>query len=155
MSRNVNRLCVVIVATAGLGAVPIATADPAASTSPGVPCVEIVQQLAASPPDIQEPLLHPAAAVEAALPPVPVVAAPLAGGVPPMPPIPAIPDIASLSSLALSQVSLPTVPGLPVQLPSELSMPHDLICEGTAWSASKPDTASETAPPVRRTRGGW
>jgi hypothetical protein len=186
VSRNVNRSCVVIVATAGLGAVPIATADPAVSTSPGVPCVEIVQQLAASPPDIGPPLQDAAIAVAApmvdtaaeapveaaplveeaavvpaaggapALSAVSVVAAPLAGGVPPLPPIPVIPDIASLGSLAPSQVSLPTVPGLPVQLPSEISLPHDLICEGTAWSAH-PNSGAEpgSVPAARRNRGGW
>ena len=31
------------------------------------------------------------------------------------------------------QLNLPAVPGLPVQLSSEISMPHDLVCEGTAW----------------------
>lgn len=122
MSRNVNRICIVTFAMAGLFcAAPIAAADPAGSTSPGVPCLEIAQEFAASPPDIQQPLQDAAAAL---------VETPAA--------VPAVPDVASLGSLAPSQVSLPTVPGLPLQLPSELSMPHDLICEGTAWSASKP-----------------
>lgn len=71
MSRNVNRICIVTFAMAGLFcAAPIAAADPAGSTSPGVPCLEIAQEFAASPPDIQQPLQDAAAAlVETPLPP--------------------------------------------------------------------------------------
>jgi len=51
-----------------------------------------------------------------------VVVPPVAGAVPPIP-VPVVP-------LA------DAVPGLPL-LPSALPVPHDFVCEGTAWSAER------------------
>jgi hypothetical protein len=57
-------------------------------------------------------------------PPVPVPAVPLAGGLPPVPvTVPVVPIAEA-------------VPGLPL-LPSSLPVPHDFVCEGTAWSAER------------------
>jgi hypothetical protein len=47
-------------------------------------------------------------------------------------------------------IALPTVPGLPV-LPTELTLPHDLVCAGTAWSANSDGTQHEPGP----ARAGW
>jgi len=219
VSRNMNRIGITVVAAAGLfGGVPvvgaIATADPAAATSPGVPCMDIVAQLAASPAEIQQPLQNAATSLVAAplvdavgvvaapaaatpvvplanpvgalpIPPiptgplpgpivapvwnaaavvpepdaapvedaadveaadvlvddgVPAVAAPIedaAGVVPPPPVVPVVPDVGSLASMVPSALPVPSVPGIPVPLPQAVSLPHDFICAGTAWSASK------------------
>jgi hypothetical protein len=130
-----NRILITVVAAVGLfGTVPmvgaIATADPATSTSPGVPCLDIVQQLAASPAEIQQPLASAATSL---------VSAPLAdaAGIVPPPAVPVIPDVGALASMLPSALPLPSVPGLPVPLPQAVSLPHDLICAGTAWSALK------------------
>jgi hypothetical protein len=203
---------------------PIATADPAGSTSPGVPCLDIVEQLAASPSTIQQPLesalvdavggVPPSAPPVGALPappmiptgplpgppPVPVgalpappmiptgplpgpppvpaeaapvteaaaevaalvaddsvVAAPIvdSAGVVPSAPVPVVPDIGSLGSLATSALPVPSVPGLPIPLPQAVSLPHDLICEGTAWSASKLNAQSPTLGRALANRRDW
>lgn len=47
-------------------------------------------------------------------------------------------------------IAIPSVPGLPV-LPTELALPHDLVCAGTAWSASADGTRHEVTP----VRAGW
>jgi hypothetical protein len=80
MSRTTNRLAFTAVATVGL-LWPVlvlsatATAEPAAS--PGVPCLDMVQNFAAAPSAIPESLQTAASALgapeqAAALPPVPV-----------------------------------------------------------------------------------
>jgi hypothetical protein len=38
------------------------------------------------------------------------------------------------------------MPGLPKPLPQAVSLPHDFVCEGTAWSASKPKPESTSTP---------
>jgi hypothetical protein len=45
----------------------------------------------------------------------------------------AAPPAAAPGVPAPPAITLPTVPGLPVQLPNELSMPRDLVCEGTGF----------------------
>jgi hypothetical protein len=216
MPRNTSRSVITVVAAAGLFSSvqilsPTATADPATTTSPGVPCMDIVQQIAASPPDIQQALQNaastltdsapqpatpvPAASVDSAgsgvsppggpvpavgavgatpgvRPPVaPVAAVPAApvseaaGVVPPLAaPVPPIPAAELAQLVPTPQLILPTVPGLPVPLPGELSLPHDLVCEGTAWSASisspgsqappAPATSADAAPTANR-RDHW
>ena len=42
-------------------------------------------------------------------------------------------------------LNLPTVSGLPVPLPSELSMPHDLVCAGLGWSATQQSGGTQPA----------
>jgi hypothetical protein len=67
--------------------------------------------------------------------PVPVVAAPAAA---PAPPIPAalttLPDTAALAPPLPVQALVDAIPGGQL-LPDQIPIPHDLICEGTAWSA--------------------
>jgi hypothetical protein len=71
---------------------------------------------------------------------VPVVPVPAAAGLPPAPPL-AVP-VAPLAE---------AVPGFPL-LPSSLPVPHDFVCEGTAWSAkSTPHSAAHAGlTPTRR-----
>jgi hypothetical protein len=33
------------------------------------------------------------------------------------------------------------IPDFPLPLPNELSIPRDLVCEGTAWSATKAEAS--------------
>jgi hypothetical protein len=48
------------------------------------------------------------------------------------------------------------VPGLPL-LPSSLPVPHDFVCEGTAWSAERKagGNASTPAPVAANRRVEW
>jgi hypothetical protein len=56
---------------------------------------------------------------------------PAAAAVPPVPPV--VVPVAPLAE---------AVPDLPL-LPSSLPVPHDFVCEGTAWSAERnPDTGA-------------
>ena len=89
MSRTTTRLAIIAFATAGMYWAAMAsshpaTADPLTGTSPGVPCVEILQDMAASPASVpkavqnglfapaQAPAPGPAAApVDLAAAPVP------------------------------------------------------------------------------------
>ncbi|HEX5144969.1 MAG TPA: hypothetical protein VFW21_13980 [Mycobacterium sp.] len=64
------------------------------------------------------------APVLGALAPVTGLAAPLLGG--------------GSSMLAPAAIGVPTVPGLPLPLPTTVSMPSDLVCSGTGWSATAP-----------------
>lgn len=69
-----------------------------------------------APPVDAAPTVAPAA--------VPVAAPPI--------PAPSIP-IEALAS---------AVPDFPLPLPNEFSLPRDLVCEGAAWSAGKPDASN-------------
>jgi len=57
--------------------------------------------------------------------PVPVVPVPAAAAIPPVPPV--VVPVAPLAD---------AVPGFPL-LPTSLPVPHDFVCEGTAWSAKR------------------
>jgi hypothetical protein len=65
-------------------------------------------------------------------PAVPVVPVPAAGAVPAIPP--AVVPVAPLAE---------AVPGFPL-LPSSMPLPHDFVCEGTAWSAKRYPDAGVT-----------
>jgi hypothetical protein len=149
ISRTTNRLAFAAMATAGLMwpvlvLSPTATADTA--PSPGVPCLDLVQ--AAPPPPPPAPVAAPspadvvAMAAPAQPPPVAVAAVPLAGGVPPVT-VPVAPIAEA-------------VPGFPL-LPSSLPVPHDFVCEGTAWSAGRNPggNASPQTPLAGNRRGEW
>ena len=81
---------------------------------------------------------------------VPAVAALIedAAGVAPAPPVPVVSDVGSLASMLPSALPVPSVPGRPVPLPQAVSLPHDFICAGTAWSASKSTPNAHVAAPV-------
>src|ERR1700758_648376 len=90
-----NRVGITVVA-ALVGAVavvgPIAAADSATSTSPGVPCLDLVQQVAASPSIIGQPLEHAATTLADAVgavpaPPAPVAPVPVAPAAAPVAPV--------------------------------------------------------------------
>ncbi|CDQ44513.1 hypothetical protein BN1047_02393 [Mycolicibacterium neoaurum] len=55
-----------------------------------------------------------------------------------------LPAIASapavLAATPPPPLALPDMPGLPVQLPASIPFPSDLLCEGTAWSATTEST---------------
>jgi hypothetical protein len=80
------------------------------------------------------PVAEAAGVVPAAAPPVPVpvVPVPAAGAIPPVPPV--VVPVAPLAE---------AVPGFPL-LPSSLPVPHDFVCEGTAWSAKRNSDAGAT-----------
>ncbi|TFV55780.1 hypothetical protein E4P42_21375, partial [Mycobacterium sp. PS03-16] len=65
-------------ATGLVSATPVVAAPVQAEPSPGVPCLSLMQDLAASPPDLGESLHHAAAALaeQAAPPPVAAPAEP-------------------------------------------------------------------------------
>jgi hypothetical protein len=80
---------------------------------------------------------------------VPAVAALIEdAGVAPAPPVPVVSDVGSLASMLPSALPVPSVPGLPVPLPQAVSVPHDFICAGIAWSASKSTPNAHVAAPV-------
>ena len=115
---------ITVVTAAGLfgavqGLTPAATADPA--SSPGVPCLGIVQLVAASPGEAQQSLQTAATALvdSAVQPAAPVFA-------------------------AASPVAAPA----PDAMPSSLTVPHDLVCEGTAWAAPTTDQNLSPATPL-------
>jgi hypothetical protein len=60
------------------------------------------------------------------------------------------------SMLAPGAVGIPTIPGLPIPMPTTVSMPQDLLCAGTGWSATDPAAGPDAAPhaPEAR-RGDW
>jgi hypothetical protein len=64
--------------------------------------------------------------------PVPVVPMPAAGAIPAIPPV--VVPVAPLAE---------AVPGFPL-LPSSMPLPHDFVCEGTAWSAKRNADAGVT-----------
>ncbi|MGE3658801.1 MAG: hypothetical protein AB7G47_18740 [Mycolicibacterium sp.] len=78
--------------------------------------------------------------------PVPGAAATVDAGIP-APAAPLTPLAATgLSNLvAPPSLTVPSIPGLPVPLPSEIPMPTDLICVDTAWSASQGDSTGAPA----------
>jgi hypothetical protein len=65
----------------------------------------------------------------------------------PGPPSPLTPLAATGLSNLINPPSLtiPSIPGMPIPLPSTVPVPSDLLCVGTDWSASQGDSA--TAPP--------
>src|ERR1700757_4124066 len=72
MSRTTNRLAIIAFATAGVyWAVLLlshpAAANPVTQTSPGVPCLDLLQDLAAKPGDIPQALQNSAQAFPLAL----------------------------------------------------------------------------------------
>ncbi len=78
---------------------------------------------------------------------MPVVPAPAAAVPAPVPAAAAVPDIPAALTTLPDAAAL--APPLPVQsivnavpggalLPEQIPMPHDLVCEGTAWSAKAP-----------------
>jgi hypothetical protein len=152
MSRTTYRLAISAAATVGLiWPVLVPNASAAADPSPGVPCLDMVQEFAASPLTIPESLdaaaaalgAGPAAAAPAAAavpgPAVPLAGAPIPAVVPPVPVVP-LGD---------------AVPGLPL-LPGSLPVPHDFVCEGTAWSATKkPGTGAGTHAAALADRREW
>jgi collagen type IV alpha len=67
-----------------------------------------------------------------------------AAGTLPTPPAQLFPAMAQGVATLLSppQVTIPGIPGFGIPLPSTISMPRDLLCVGTGWSATKSDIAS-------------
>jgi hypothetical protein len=132
MSRTRNRFVISAVAGAGLFAgvlamSPTAVADPAAPVIPGVPGANMLQQLA--PQLLQSfaaaflgnpaaPAAVPAAPAASAAVNLPQAAVPAA--------VSAAPATGADGLIPTAQVDLPSVPGLPVPLPSQLSLPGDL-----------------------------
>jgi hypothetical protein len=51
-------------------------------------------------------------------------------------------------------LALPAVPGLP-DFPTELTLPHDLVCAGTAWSANADGAHHDTDPSISSDRARW
>lgn len=106
------------------------------------------------------PVAAPPAVVPVAVPPggvplvapVPVVAvpgpAPAAAAVPEIPAaLTTLPDTVALAPPLPVQSIVDAIPGGPL-LPNQIPVPHDLVCEGTAWSAKLPG-AAHAHPPGR------
>lgn len=123
MSRTRNRFATAAVGAAGLFSAvlalsPTAAADPVTPTIPGVPGLDIVQQIVASPASAPQ-LLQSAMSALTGIPATPTAPAPAAGASAGLPqPAAAV--------VPTAELNLPTVPGLPVQLPAQLSLPGDL-----------------------------
>jgi len=105
----------------------------------------------AAPPAV--PVVVPPAGVPFAAP-VPVVAAPApapaAAAVPDVPAaLTTLPDTAALAPPLPVQSIVDAIPGGGL-LPDQIPVPHDLICEGTAWSAKAPSAATDHQPAGRR-----
>lgn len=133
MSRIGTRIAAITAGAAGLFAAfialsPAASAEPAPAPAPAVPGLDIIQNLA-SPAGITQALQN-AASVLSTMPST------LTGGSPAVPAAPAVaPPTASINLpqpsaatglVPSGQVNVPQAPGLPVQLPSQLSFPGDL-----------------------------
>jgi len=90
----------------------------------------------------------PAAHASASSPGLPslIPSAPIAdaAGTLPTPPAAVIPTLAQGVATLLSppQFTIPGIPGLGIPLPTTISGPHDLLCTGTGWSATKAGAAS-------------
>jgi hypothetical protein len=90
----------------------------------------------------------PPAAVPVVVPAVPVpLGAPFPVVAAPAPSVPAalttLPDAAALAPPLPVQAFVDAIPGGPL-LPNQIPLPHDLVCEGTAWSAKAPTDAAST-----------
>jgi hypothetical protein len=108
------------------------------------------------------PVAAPPAAVPVVVPPagVPLAApAPVVPAPAPAPAAAAVPDIpAALTTLPDTAAFAPPLPvqsivdALPggPRLPDQIPVPHDLVCEGTAWSAKAPTAADHHQPAQRR-----
>ncbi len=121
MSRTRNRFATAAVGAAGLFSAvlalsPTAAADPVTPTIPGVPGLDIVQQIVASPASAPQ-LLQSAMAALTGIPATPTM---------PTAPAPAGLPQPAAAVVPTAELNLPTVPGLPVQLPAQLSLPGDL-----------------------------
>ncbi len=96
--------------------------------------------------------LDAAVAVPAAVPPGPTAAAMVsdaAGSV-----LPAIANAPSiLAATPPPPLALPSVPGFPT-LPTELTIPRDFVCEGTAWSAHGGTDGDPHLPAGPKTQAG-
>jgi hypothetical protein len=105
----------------------------------------------AAPPAV--PVIVPPAGVPFAAP-VPVVPAPApAPAAAAAPDIPAalttLPDTAALAPPLPVQSIIDALPGGSL-LPDQIPVPHDLVCEGTAWSAKAPTAADHHQPLEQR-----
>jgi hypothetical protein len=108
---------------------PVAAPVESVPPPPTAPAAEAAARVA----EAAAPVAEAAGVVPPPAPAVPVPAVPLADGLPPVPPV-TVP-VAPIAE---------AVPGLPL-LPSSLPVPHDFVCEGTAWSAGR-NTAGDAAP---------
>ena len=122
----------VTAAAAAPGAIQELAAPPAVLPAVGAPAAAVA-------PEAGVVAAAPAAA--AGLPFIPLAGvAPPASGVealllPAAATVPAAPGAVSPAP-QLSLSTLANLPAFPQLLPQGLSMPHDLVCEGTAWPAS-------------------
>ncbi len=99
-----------------------------------------------TPPGVLRTVQDAASSVAGALPPPPAPAPGAAGAASVSGPV--VPDTVTpllatgVSNLVSpSPLNLPSIPGLPVPLPSEIPVPSDLLCVGTDWSATQGDSA--------------
>jgi len=121
----------------------VAPAPEAAAAAAGVPlAAPVADSAAAAPVPAGAPVAVPVVVPPAGIPlaaPIPVVPAPA-------PTIPAalttLPDTAALAPPPPVQTLVDAMPGGPL-LPNEIPVPHDLVCEGTAWSAKAPTAAAK------------
>jgi hypothetical protein len=81
-----------------------------------------------------------------------IASAPIANAaaVLPTPPVEFLPSLASGVATLLSppQVTIPGIPGFGIPLPKTISLPHELVCIGTGWSAQGPAGTVTPAVPV-------
>jgi hypothetical protein len=109
---------------------PVAAAPDAAAAPMAAPVEDAAAVLPAAAPPAAVPVVVPPVPMPLGAP-VPVVAAPA-------PPIPAalttLPDTAALAPPLPVQAIVDAIPGGQL-LPDHIPLPHDMICEGTAWSA--------------------
>jgi len=63
----------------------------------------------------------------------------------------AVPGMAAATSTLFSppELNLPSIPGVGIPLPNKISLPTDLICEGTAWSATVTDADGAPVTPTQ------
>jgi hypothetical protein len=127
----------------------VSTSTPG-SPIPGTPGYQLTLSDLLTPPGVARTLQNSASSVIGIAPP----------GTPPVPgasgaasvSVPGVPSpIAPLAATGLSNLisppslTIPSIPGLPIPLPSELPVPSDLLCVGTDWSASQGDSAAAPA----------
>jgi hypothetical protein len=75
---------------------------------------------------------------------------PAAAAVPDIPAaLTTLPDTAALAPPLPVQSIVDAIPGGPL-LPTQIPVPHDLVCEGTAWSAKAPTAAADHQPVEHR-----
>ena len=121
MSRTTYRLAIGAVATVGLTGQSVLNASAAADPSPGVPCLDMVEQFAASPQTIPESLDTAADTAAAALGAGPAAAAPEqaapatvpAAAPAPATPLPPVPVDSLVQGLTAAAAPGPPVPAAP------------------------------------------